>query len=142
MKTAIEDRETGDHVQVKGSHGGEDGRRQKDGKGKKRSNSKKRGAGRQTITFGGLHRVQKSKIRKESLEKWKSLVMKDGRNQEDHYHQLEVSSLWIIQLGENLLGALLGTLCPVDTSDKTLDITESGAGISDITGGWDSIHTR
>ena len=33
MKTAIEDRETGDHVQVKGSHGGEDGRRQKDGKG-------------------------------------------------------------------------------------------------------------
>ena len=110
MKTAIEDRETGDHVQVKGSHGGEDGRRQKDGKGKKRSNSKKRGAGRQTITFGGLHRVQKSKIRKEKqilrrkLGEMEIPSHEGWKKPRGPYQPLGVSSLWIIQLEVSLLG--------------------------------------
>ena len=37
---------------------------QNDGKGKGCNPNKKRGAGRQTITLGGLHRVQKANIRK------------------------------------------------------------------------------
>jgi hypothetical protein len=37
---------------------------------------------------------------------------------------------------------LLGTLGPMDTLDRTLDITESGAGISDLIGRCDNIHTR
>ena len=37
----------------------------KDGKGDECNPNKKKGAGRQTITLGGLHRVRKGKIRKE-----------------------------------------------------------------------------
>ena len=62
VETTMEAREQEEHVHMQGEHVGEDGRHQEDGKG---NPNKKRGAGRKTITLGGLQRVQKSKIRKE-----------------------------------------------------------------------------